>query len=529
MIEVSKSPIIPEFAMYEDGLEKSEIDELQSRFSSGHRISKDPFRHFTDILTDYIGSGEWKNHSNSFLAMCAKASFLRGLYGYNQIIAKGCKFVTCKGYAAAAYCKQSLDPRWLNNLRNYINQAWQQKDYIGFAELSGQLAKVLAELGYTEHARETAQESIDKVTKITAKDERIRTKVQAALLRSRIIMAYIDTTAGQRDEAFVRLDHAEETAQHLNHELALADIQYYRAVALEEAQEYDRSFNLVTSALRKYVQMGYLEGVANARNIKGLIFMDKGQAQDARDEFEELLVIQQQLHNQVGLAKSLINVGEIDRILGQIDQMETYNLRALEISQEAEYMRGIAVSKVNLGDVAVRRGDINTAISYYQESKELAECSGMKDLLQLIIFLEADAEFLLNDYDRAIELYRKAAVFGKESAYPISSFLGTISELVTDWTAMKKPRDEVLEEVKQAFVNKEQWLESNNANLMRDARQKIADDPTIESDHCIFYDREKNFDCRVDRSSLVKECTANLFWKGGLCPYFIQFMTRLYD
>ena len=159
--------------MYRVDLEDSEIEELKNRLAVHARSNDDRFMLFTDVLTEYVGSGEWKNRSPGFLAMCAKASFLRGMYGYNQILAKDSQNLTCKGYAAAAYCRQSLDPRWLNNLRNITNQTWQAKDYIAFAELSGQLASILIDLGYTDHAREVASQSIEKVTLDTSKDSDI--------------------------------------------------------------------------------------------------------------------------------------------------------------------------------------------------------------------------------------------------------------------------------------------------------------------------------------------------------------------
>ena len=116
--------------MYERGLEDSELDEISSRRSIETMKDKDRFMEFTDVLIEFVGSGEWKNHSDAFLSMCAKACFIRGMYGYNQVLAAATNNLVCRGYAAAAYCRQSLDPRWINNLRNYVNQAWQAKDYI---------------------------------------------------------------------------------------------------------------------------------------------------------------------------------------------------------------------------------------------------------------------------------------------------------------------------------------------------------------------------------------------------------------
>ncbi|MFW9962909.1 MAG: tetratricopeptide repeat protein [Candidatus Sifarchaeia archaeon] len=520
-------PIIPEFMMYSPGLEATEIEEIRNRIATHSRSNRDRFMLFTDVLIEYVGSGEWKNRSPAFLAMCAKASFLRGMYGYNQILAKDQTNLTAKGYAAAAYCRQSLDPRWLNNLRNITNQTWQSKDYIAFAELSGQLASVLIDLGYSDHAKEVASESIEKVTQATAKDTSIRNMVQAALLRARILLATISETSESREEALIRLDSAQDTALHLDHQLALTDIKFYRSRALEEFYEHDRALNLVTSALHQYERMGYLQGVADARNLCGVIHLNMGRLQEARDQFEELLIIQQQLNNQIGLAATLINVGEIDRTLDQIPQMETYNRRALEISQEAEYMRGIAVATVNLGDVALRKGDTEEAIRLYNEVISLSEGAGMRTTLALTLFLAGDANYILQRYNEAISCYRRAKKVSVEIDHLLYGFNADVSELVTLWAAEKKPDNKFISKIRAILGSRKDWSDSPELNLMQDVRKKVLDDPTYDSNLCVFFDGEKSFECRVERMGLRKECFGNLYWMGGLCPYFKDFISKL--
>jgi len=482
---------------------------------------------FTDVLAEYVGSGEWRNRSEGFLALCAKSSFLRGQYGYNQVLAKGSSSIICKGYAAAAYCRQSLDPRWLNNLQTYVNQAWQAKDYIAFSDLSSQLASILIDLGYAERARTVTSESIDKVTKATAKDENIRTKVQASLLRSRILMAHIDLQAGARDEALVRLDSAEETALLLDHELALTDIKYYRARAFEDSQEYERALELVKSALQKYELMGYLQGVADAQNLIGVIHMDRGESQDARDKFEDLLIMQQQLNNQIGLARTLINVGEIDRGLGQFDQMETYNRRALEISQEAEYMRGIATCKINIGDALLRSGNFEEAIKCYKESIEVADASGMKDILALVPFLIADAKFMQQHYEEARKKYIEVGKFTQKNGYSITAFNARVSEIITTNAMDKTPNKQLVREISNTLGPIESWAASADGSMMRELRRKLQGNPSLESELCVFYDREKNYQCRVERQTAQKGCNGNLFWKASVCPYFLDFLKTI--
>jgi tetratricopeptide (TPR) repeat protein len=524
---LQNNPIIPEFMMHRPGLEDSEIEEIGNRLAVFTRSTKDRFLIFTDILIEYVGGGEWRNRSPAFLSMCGKACYLRGKYGYNQMLARESQNLSCKGYAAAAYCRQSLDPRWVNNLRNITNQTWQAKDYTSFAELSGQLASVLMDLGYTDHAREIASESIDKVTIATAQDAGIRTMVQAALLRARIILAFISGYSGSREESLIRLDSAHDTANLLDHQLALNDIRYYRAQALEDMFEHDRAMSLVSTALRQYELMGYLKGVADARNLRGVIHINMGQLQEARDQFEELLIIQQQLNNQIGLAATLINVGEIDRSLDQIDQMEIYNKKALEISQEAEYMRGMTVATLNLGDVALHRGDVQEALRLYEESIKLAEGAGMKQILSHIYFLTGDAHYLLQDYNAALQNYEMGRNVAFEVAHRLYEFNADVSTLVTLWTMNKAPDEKLLSEIRKIMGPSSKWSNVTDSQLMRNVRRLVLDDPASDSELCIFFDVEKSFQCRVERQALKKECFGNLFWMGFLCPHFESFISKL--
>jgi len=515
--------------MYRSGLDSFEISDLSNRMISELKTGKDRFMAFTDILIEGIGTGEWTKRTSSFMAMCAKASFLRAMYGYNQILAKGIGNLVCKAYAAAAYCRQSLDPRWISNLTNYANQAWQSKDYVAYAELSGELASILIDLGYTDRATKAASESIDKVTATTMKDAGIRSVVQSALLHCRIVMAYITASTVSREEGIMRLDSAEETANKFDDQLALTDIRYYRAKAYEQYKEYETALSLLDSAMRRYERMGHLQGVANARNLRGAILIDRGQLQDARDQFEDLLVIQQQLNNQIGLVNALINVGEIDRSLDQLEQMETYNKRALEISQEAEYVKGIGFATVNLGDVALRKGDIDGAIQLYLESIKVAEGAGMKDLLRLVLFHLGDAYYMKGEHEQAVEWYRKARKMSQETNFPALVFNAIVSEIVAKWAAEEKPNHDLVDKTRSILKGESLWLESYSSAPMRTVRQDIFEDPMLQSDVCIFYDSEKNFECRVERVTMKKDCFGNLFWMRSLCPYFRDFISRLYQ
>jgi tetratricopeptide (TPR) repeat protein len=208
--------------------------------------------------------------------------------------------------------------------------------------------------------------------------------------------------------------------------------------------------------------------------------------------------------------------------------METYNKRALEISQEAEYVKGIGYATVNLGDVALRKGDIDEAISLYLESIRVAEGAGMKDLLRLVFFHLGDANFMKGEYEQAVDWYRKARRLCQETSFPALVFNAIVSEIVTKWEAQDKPSRDLTDRARAVLKGESVWLESYSSAPMRTVRQDIFEDPMLQSDVCIFYDSEKNFECRVERVTMKKDCFGNLFWMRSLCPYFRDFISRLY-
>ncbi|MHA1771730.1 MAG: tetratricopeptide repeat protein [Candidatus Thorarchaeota archaeon] len=520
-------PLIPEFSVY--SIEREEIEELGRRIENIPQESGNRFRIFTDALIDYVPSGEWRNHSDSFITMIARACYLRGMYGYIQTLAKSTKNVACKGYSSASYCRQSLNPRWINNLRNYVNQAWQEKNYIAFTELSTLLAEILVDLGYNDHAEKHAHDTIERVTEATKKDTELKKKVQTLLLDTHIILARITASRRARDETLMRLDSAEATAKRIDNQLALAKIMYVRGYLFLDSHEFNRAMKYISDALRLFDTMGYLEGVANSRNIRGIIYIHLGQFQDARDQFEEQMIIQQQLNNQVGLARALINIGEVDSELGQLDQMEFYNIRALEISQEAEYMSGIAVATVNIGNVALRRADIDIAIEKYMKALEIARTSGLGYLEISIHFLLGDAYFLKQKSNKAIDMYQEAKTLSEKAGYQLSMFLADISTIMAYRVAGITIPEELLKPVRDVMSPLSDWLTAPTPALMSKLTRRIFDDSSISSQICIFYDRDLGFTCRVDRTGLKKECFGSLMWMGGFCPYFIKFIEFLRD
>ena len=98
---------------------------------------------------------------------------------------------------------------------------------------------------------------------------------------------------------------------------------------------------------------------------------------------------------------------------------------------------------------------------------------------------------------------------------------------MTLWEEEIESKDELQNYMQSVMGKLEKWSETPESDMMRNVRRIVLEDPTYDTDLCVFFDGEKSFECRVERTGLRKECFGKLYWKGGLCPYFKEFMTRL--
>ncbi len=521
-----KDPIITEFATYRSGLTDDEIEDFRQKLSQipkrTHR-----FRALSDILIEYVESGEWVGHSNALVAMCARGCFLRGLYEHNQTLGRRSQNIIAKAYASAARCRQSFDSRWMNTLRQYTNQIWQSGKYVEFAEISGLFAYMLTEFGYTAQATEIANDTISRVTEATKDDNELKITAQIALLDAKIALADLAVRSGARDEALIRLDAAESAARPVEHEIALSDIEYSRAGVLLHDHEYAKLKNSMLLNIARCEQMGYLDGVSKCRNRLGIAYLYNRQLHEAREQFEEYMVLQQQLGSNIGLVRALINIGEVDKHLGNLELAESYNKRALELCQEMENVRGIVTCTLNLGDIAVLTGRFDDAFSYYDSGLDAARRANLSESVILAHLQMADAHLLRGESQVVADLYSQTEKEARQLSDPMNTFAGAVGKLVVALAAGESPPSDVLQWIASIMGSLAEWTEISASQSMQNVRSKILKDPHVTSDLCVFYDINRIFQCMVDQTTLSKDCCGNLLWKGTLCPYFKEFMSRL--
>ncbi|MFN8239683.1 MAG: tetratricopeptide repeat protein [Bacteroidales bacterium] len=109
-----------------------------------------------------------------------------------------------------------------------------------------------------------------------------------------------------------------------------------------------------------------------------------------------------------GEGSSLIQIGNIEQIKGNMDKAEQYNLEALEILGKADDKNGVAVCYNNLGIIAQNRGEPGKAYEWYRKSLGMNRMLGRKAGEATSLFCIGSLKEAGSEYDSALIFYEKA-------------------------------------------------------------------------------------------------------------------------
>ncbi len=108
-------------------------------------------------------------------------------------------------------------------------------------------------------------------------------------------------------------------------------------------------------------------------NMKGLIYLKKGDTSKAKELFRDSLIIYGSIDDKAGIASQLNNLAAIHEMEGQLDKALEYDLKSLELRRDIGIKPDIASSLNNIGNIYANKGALNNALEYYMESLVIAE------------------------------------------------------------------------------------------------------------------------------------------------------------
>lgn len=118
-------------------------------------------------------------------------------------------------------------------------------------------------------------------------------------------------------------------------------------------------------------------GVSNLTNNIGAVYFNQGDDPTALDYYLQSLRVSEQIGDSLRIATALTNLGAVYYNKKETaDKALEYYLRALTISENLRDPDAIGTSAVNLGEIYLEKGDLESALVYFQKALLAYERSG---------------------------------------------------------------------------------------------------------------------------------------------------------
>ncbi|HII05798.1 MAG TPA: tetratricopeptide repeat protein [Methanotrichaceae archaeon] len=181
--------------------------------------------------------------------------------------------------------------------------------------------------------------------------------------------------------------------------------------------ELDQALKCIEEALKVHKEIGHRQGEAAALGNIGLIYRDKGEPDQALKYIGEALKIDKVIGDRQGEARQLGNVGLIYQAKGKLYKALKYIEEALKVHKEVGYRQGEANSLGNIGLIYRDKGELNLALKYLEEALKIDKEIGYRqgeigDLGNIGLIYQNKGEL-----DHALKYLEKALKIGKEIGY----------------------------------------------------------------------------------------------------------------
>ena len=177
---------------------------------------------------------------------------------------------------------------------------------------------------------------------------------------------------------------------------------WFRTGTLEEGKKWlERALELkaeLTDASR-----------ARALNLQGRLRQIEGDnSPEVAAAFEESLSVYRRLDDRKGVARALMNLGNLKRRGRDLDAAEAMFREALEIYRDLGEAFGQGGALLNLGDLYNARGDRDRARAFFEEARDITGGGGARITYAFALQYLGTMAVVDGDLDRAEELYQES-------------------------------------------------------------------------------------------------------------------------
>lgn len=185
-------------------------------------------------------------------------------------------------------------------------------------------------------------------------------------------------------------------------------------------------------------------GIAEALNSLGLVNFDKGEYNQALDQFQKCAEILKNLKNLQGLSAVLGNIIFIQYLItGELEKALEYYEKSIELQKEFKDIEGLLKNYNRIGSLLDKKGECDKAIEYYKKAIKLSETNINLSKVSLNEIGRAynNAAILFKNrgfWIKAKEYYENSLIFFREAnnergEAAVLGNLGIIEMEVGDW------------------------------------------------------------------------------------------------
>ncbi|HZI20242.1 MAG TPA: toll/interleukin-1 receptor domain-containing protein [Pyrinomonadaceae bacterium] len=206
----------------------------------------------------------------------------------------------------------------------------------------------------------------------TLEDWRSMMMIRSALEEYLSLRGYWDEAISTGEQALhaARLQQDESAVARFAHNLAVI---YLRRGEVEEARR------LYGESLEINKKLGNQSGIAITLHDLGRLTQNTGEMEEARRLYDESLEIAKRLGDQSGIASTLRGLGSLARDVGELDEAQRLLNESLAIYSRLNSQKSIADTLHELGLVINQLGDHTEAVRLVSESLRVLERIGSPD------------------------------------------------------------------------------------------------------------------------------------------------------
>jgi len=153
-------------------------------------------------------------------------------------------------------------------------------------------------------------------------------------------------------------------------------------------------------------------------NALGMVYIKRGDYEEARACFEESLSLYEGLSDWEGLVYASRYLGIVAIEQGELDMAEEINKRALDMAKSKCTEKIILALYSNFGDLALRRGNYAEAEQWYEEARKGLERVGSRSRLSSRLVDLGIVKLRQGKVDEARDFYEKGLALSQESHRP---------------------------------------------------------------------------------------------------------------